>query len=287
MPSLPDVLARLSFLAATPAIVGLIVTASLIVISSDWRLSLGALSVQYVLVGLLLTRLIQPQVAVIKVLVGALVCVVLYLTARLVSETDAAASLQPGDTEEGHSPPFTAPISMSQPLASNLQPQATPSSARTLWPELAFRLLATLFVGLAIYSLSRRYPLPEVALDISFACYWLASLGLLNLVLTEEPLRAGMGLLTFITGFELLFSVLERSLSVVGFLGIANFLIALAIAYIAPSTALRQAVRQTVLQAQEAALQNSSGQHPSSVGQSASGQIAAPEAESAAGRGEG
>jgi hypothetical protein len=41
-----------------------------------------------------------------------------------------------------------------------------------------------------------------------------------------------MGLLTLITGFELFYSALERSLSVAGFLGIANFLIALAIAYL-------------------------------------------------------
>ena len=107
MPTLPDVLAKLSFLTTTPAIVGLIVTASLIVIISDWRFSLGALSVQYVLVGLLLTRLIQPQVAVIKVLIGALVCIILYLTARLVSESSEAPPSEQEDTEDGHLPLHT------------------------------------------------------------------------------------------------------------------------------------------------------------------------------------
>ena len=205
MPTLPDVLAQLSFLTTTPAIVGLIVTASLIVIISDWRFSLAALSVQYVLVGLLLTRLIQPQVAVIKVLIGALVCVVLYLTARLVDVRGEGPPLEREDAEG---------VSL---------------------PDFAFRLLAALFVGVAVYSLSRRYPLPEVPSDIGLACYWLVSLGLLVLMLTEEPLKAGMGLLTLVTGFELFYSALEHSLSVVGFLGIANFLIALAIAYLTPS----------------------------------------------------
>ncbi len=207
MPTLTDVLAQLSFLMTTPSIVGLVVTASLIVIISDWRFSLGALSVQYVLVGLLLTRLIQPQVAVIKVLIGALVCVVLYLTARLVSES------------------------------SETPPSEREDAGGVSLPDFTFRLLAALFVGLAIYSLSMRYPLPEVPSDIGLACYWLASLGLLVLMLTEEPLKAGMGLLTLVTGFELFYSALERSLSVVGFLGIANFLIALAIAYLAASGA--------------------------------------------------
>jgi len=223
MPTLPDVLAKLSFLTTTPAIIGLVITASLIVIISDWRFSLAALSVQYVLVGLLLTRLIQPQVAVIKVLIGALVCIVLYLTARLVSGSSEAPPSEREDAEDGRSRRPASPTSKTR--------------GETSLPDLAFRLLAALFVGLAVYSLSKRYPLPEVPPDIGLACYWLASLGLLVLMLTEEPLKAGMGLLTLVTGFELFFSVLERSLSVVGFLGIANFLIALAIAYLAASRA--------------------------------------------------
>lgn len=225
-----DVLAKLPFLTTTPAIVGLVVTASLIVIISDWRFSLGALSVQYVLVGLLLTRLIQPQVAVIKVLIGALVCVVLYLTARLVSESSEAPPSEREDAEDGRSRRPASPTS-------NLQLPTSKTRGETSLPDFAFRLLAALLIGLAVYSLSKRYPLPVVPLDIGFACYWLASLGLLVLMLTEEPLKAGMGLLTLITGFELFYSVLERSLSVVGFLGIANFLIALVIAYLAASRA--------------------------------------------------
>ena len=225
-----DVLAKLPFLTTTPAIVGLVVTASLIVITSDWRFSLGALSVQYVLVGLLLTRLIQPQVAVIKVLIGALVCVVLYLTARLVSESSEEPPSEREDAEDGRSRRPASPTS-------NLQLPTSKTRGGASLADFAFCLLATLFVGLAVYSLSKRYPLPEVPLDIGFACYWLASLGLLVLMLTEEPLKAGMGLLTLITGFELFYSVLERSLSVVGFLGIANFLIALVIAYLAASRA--------------------------------------------------
>jgi Ca2+/Na+ antiporter len=213
MPTLPEVLAQLSFLTTKAAIVGLVITASLIVVIRDWRLLLTALSVQYLLAGLLLTRLIQPQVAVIKVLIGALVCVVLYLTARLAVVREKEAALEQEAAEDSG------------------------SSIRTIGGEVsladfAFQLLAALFVGLVAYSLSKRYPLPEIPPDIGLTCYWLASLGLLVLMLTEEPLKAGMGLLTLITGFELFYSALEHSLSVAGFLGIANFLIALAITYL-------------------------------------------------------
>lgn len=225
MPTLPEVLAKLSFFTTTPAIVGLVITASLIVVIRDWRLSLAALSAQYVLAGLLLTRLIQPQVALTKVLIGALVCVILYLTARLVSTGEEEPTSEQEAAKDSDTP--VRAMGGGTPLA-----------------DFPFRLLAALFVGLAVRSLSIHYPLPEVPSDIGFACYWLASLGLLVLMLTDEPLKAGMGLLTLITGFELFYSALEHSLSVVGFLGIANFLIALAIAYIAAASRAEVAAKE-------------------------------------------
>ena len=213
MPTLPQVLAKLSLLTTTPAIIGLVVTASVIVVVRDWRFSLAALLGQYVLVGLLLMRLIQPQVALTKVLIGDLVCVILYLTGCLVGQDEKGSTSEQGNADER--PPLN----------------------ETSLVDFAFRLMATLFVGLAVYGLSRRYPLPELSPDIGFACYWLGSMGLLTLMLTEEPLKAGMGLLTFMAGFELFYSPLERSLSVAGFLGIANLLIALAISYLEASRA--------------------------------------------------
>jgi len=53
-------------------VAGLVVTASLIIVIRDWRVSLAALLAQYLLVGFLLTRLIAPEVATVKTLVGAL-----------------------------------------------------------------------------------------------------------------------------------------------------------------------------------------------------------------------
>ena len=70
-------------------------------------------------------------------------------------------------------------------------------------------------------------------LVLCFACYWLALVGLLVMILTAEPLKAGLGLLTFMAGFELFYAALESSLSVVGLLGIVNLFMALAIAYLA------------------------------------------------------
>ena len=58
MPIFAEILEKLSFLAGTPAVAGLALTASLIVIAGDWRLSLLALLAQYILAGLLCTRLL-------------------------------------------------------------------------------------------------------------------------------------------------------------------------------------------------------------------------------------
>jgi hypothetical protein len=98
---------------------------------------------------------------------------------------------------------------------------------------LPFRLLAVVLMGLVVSSLLNSYPLPEVPRYIGFACYWLALMGLLVMILTAEPLKAGLGLLTFISGFELFYAALEKSLSVAGLLGIVNLFMALAIAYLA------------------------------------------------------
>jgi uncharacterized MnhB-related membrane protein len=206
LPTLSEVIVRLSFLTASPAIAGLVVTASLIIVFRDWRVSLAALLAQYLLMGFLLTRLVTPEVATVKALVGALICPILYLTARQVrwdkQRSKNEMSSLPGGWE-------VFPVS---------------------WP---FRLLAVVLTGLVASSLSSRCPLPEVPRDIGFACYWLALIGLLAMILTAEPLKAGLGLLTFMAGFELFYAALESGLSVVGLLGIANLFMALAIAYLA------------------------------------------------------
>jgi len=206
VPTLSEVIARLSFLTASPAVVGLVVTASLIIMVRDWRASLAALLAQYLLLGFLLTRLIPLEVATVKTLIGALICPILYLTAR------RGRWGRQRDKD---------------------RPSPLPTGWEVFPVGLPFRLLAVVLMGLVASSLLKSYPLPEVPRDIGFACYWLALVGLLVMILTAEPLKAGLGLLTFMAGFELFYAALESSLSVVGLLGIVNLFMALAIAYLA------------------------------------------------------
>ena len=55
--------------------------------------------------------------------------------------------------------------------------------------------------------------------------------------LSEDPFRAGLCLLTFLSGFDLFFGALEPSLVVAGLIGSASFLIARAVTFLAVSHA--------------------------------------------------
>jgi len=205
MPTLIDLLARLSFLAAMPAVAGILITAGLLVVSRGWRLNVIALTLQYFFVVLLLTRLIRPEVAAVKGLIGWMICMVFYLTER------RASALERSVAAEG----------------------AAPSQRWRRWvmsARASFCLLAGILVSVAAYTAVLRIPLPEVPTDVTLACYLLAGLGLLLIGLGEAPMQVGLGLLTFLSGFDLFYVALEPSLAVTGLLGAVSFLIALATA---------------------------------------------------------
>jgi hypothetical protein len=202
LPSLYEVIDQLGFITRELAIVGLFLTGGTIAMVRDWRVSLLALLGQYLLAGLVLSRLVLPEVALIKVLIGALICPMLYLAAR-------QAGWGAG------------------------QDSASGATQREVFPAgPAFRLLAVMLMGLLAMALSQSYPLPVIPPDVELASYWLMLNGLLILMLTEHPLKAGQGLLTAIVGFELLYAPIERSLAMVWLLAVVNLLLALAIAYL-------------------------------------------------------
>lgn len=202
MPSLYELLDQIGFITRELAIVGLFITGGLMVLVQDWRASLLGLLGQYLLAGLVLSGLVLPEVALIKVLVGALICPMLYLAAR-----------QAGWGVGRNS--------------------SSGSRRRDMFPAgLAFRLLAVMLMGVLAVALSRSYPLPIVPAGVGLGSYWLMLDGLLIMMLTGHPLKAGQGLLTGIVGFELLYSPIERSLAMVWLLAVVNLLLTLAIAYL-------------------------------------------------------
>jgi hypothetical protein len=193
------------------SVVVLLLAAAALVLFNDWRIRLAALAVQYTAAALLVTQAVMVEVAFARFVVGCLVVAILVLTAYQFNfgrPTTEPAMLEPDEAPRRFEVPTGFP----------------------------FRLMAILmFVIAALYLASQpNMVLPglEVAPAINIASYVLMALGLLNLGLSEEPLRAGTGLLTLMTGFEIFFAAVEPSLAVAALLAASDFGVALAVSYL-------------------------------------------------------
>lgn len=215
MPLLSDLLARVAFLAAAPAVLGVFIAASLLVVSQDWRLNVISLAVQYFFITLLMTQLVRLELAAVKALIGWLVCLVIYLTeqqAHLIArDSDGRSDLSVRDW-------FRARIQVWK--------------SHGVSAQAAFRLLAALVVALTAYAVALAIPLPELSLGLTGVCYLVAGLGVLLIGLSQDSVRVGLGLLTFLSAFDLFYVSLEPSLVVTGLLGSLNFIIVLGMAYL-------------------------------------------------------
>ncbi len=211
---MPDILKTLSSVPGIAVLIGLLIAAALLVVLVNWRLLVLALGALYLLVGLMLTRVVPLELAAVKALVGVMISPVLYITARRVHWGHIDEGEDEADTEQPH--------------------------ARLSWlisPGLPMRLLAALLTLVLSLSLALRNPLPItgdpiISRDFTIGAFGLVLLGLLNVALNENPLKAGIGILTLLAGFELFYTAIEPTLTIVGLLGLTNLIIALAIAYL-------------------------------------------------------
>jgi hypothetical protein len=205
------------------------ITASLTVLLPDWPQALLALVIQYLLFGWLLTTLIPLPLALIKALMGAIACVILYWSARRIGELPISSS---------------GAVALDETARRRMIQGATGFHMR-----MPFRVAALSLAALATYGLALRHPLPAVPPVVSLACIWLAVVALVILGLTESPLRTGMGLLTWLMAFEMFYVSWERSLTIAGFLGMATLLVALGAGYL---TSIRGALMPTANTGEEA-----------------------------------
>ena len=103
--------------------------------------------------------------------------------------------------------------------------------------RLLFRLLTLALNGLFAYSLWRAYPLYFAPAPLTVASYWLLGLGLCLVLLNDDPLGKGEGILVALSGFEGLYLLLEQSLLAITLLGVVDLLLALGVAFLAESWA--------------------------------------------------
>ena len=225
MPNILEFLDFLSFLQGTLGIAVVLITAAIIFIVRDWRLSLLALAIQYLVVGLLSSGAIPAYMAFMKAVVGLFVTLMLYITARQVNWGNLPTDLSPEEA-----------VQIKQDRLIRLGPYMLPT-------ETPFRLLLGIAIGLLVVAITQRalLQLPVVSADMNIAIIGLAAYGLIGMSLTTEPLKAGLGLLMFMTGFELFYSSLEQSAAMLVMLATLNLILTLAISYLIQS---RQAYHQ-------------------------------------------
>ncbi len=194
-------------------------TAVLIAFFWDWRLALFALMVQYLVASLLFVDLLDPRLAIVKVLVGLFVCLILYWTARQVHYGSMPPDLS---AEEAHVVGIDKSLNLGRWHISM---------------DTAVRLGLTLLLLIVIIWLMQRPTfslpgIPESLRHIDAAVLVLVGFGLLSTAASRDPLPAGMGLFTFLTGFELFYSGLEQSVALLAMFAGLNLFLAVVIAYL-------------------------------------------------------
>lgn len=160
------------------AVLILVGTSVFLLISRDWRSSIIALSVQYLAVFWLVALNWPIGLSTVKLVAG-------WMAGAVLSASQPAEDFMDADAEVP-----TAPL---------------------------FRLLAAALVLVLAFSVAplllKHFPAPENVLSGGLV---LVGMGLLHLGLTSRPTRVVVGLLTVLSGFEVLYAAVESSVLVAG-----------------------------------------------------------------------
>jgi hypothetical protein len=169
-----------------------------ILLVTSRRLMTGLLALQYIGVFLLVSVSWPLEIAVVKLVAGWMASAVLFLTYQnlvVLNSENEVALIPPGTTFKG---------------------------------------FAAVLVGLSVYSLvplALRWFLGATSQQV-LGGVWLLGLGLLQLIFSKDSLRIIIGLLTVVSGFEILYATLEASVLMTGLLAILNIGIAFLGAYL-------------------------------------------------------
>lgn len=195
------------FTSGSVALVGLVITAACIVLISDWRLALLALTIQYVLLGLLLSNIVQPSVATVRVLSGGIAAAIVFLSIEYRAAQDYASRRTREQVEPQSQPVFVIGV--------------------------AFRFFAVVLVAVSLIGFASSMTFLGLPAYVLFGSMWLMVVGLLIAMLSRDVLRLGMGILAFTGGFGILDTAIEGSLFLYGLINIADLLIAVVVSHLA------------------------------------------------------
>ena len=185
------------------ALILLSISVIMLLVSSDWRLLIGALGLMYVGIFILVSGSYTLEMAVVKLISGWISASVLGIS--IFSETI-----------RNH---FRIYYSFS---------------------EIIFRISAAGLIGLVTVSISPGVLelISEASPEQVIGGVILLGMGLLHLGFSGQPLNTVIGLLILFGGFEILYSTIESSILVNGLLAIINLSIALVGAYLLISPSL-------------------------------------------------
>lgn len=183
---------------AIVASIAVALTGALLILSDNRRLLLATLAAQYVFVAWLVGLSLPLQVAAAKLVAGLLACAIIAV---------ALANV-------GWSGQFVTP-------------ETIPSGMIFRTIAVCLVLLAALGLGGDIWS-----TLPKISTVASYGATFLIALGLLQLGFQEESVKVGIGLLTIISGFEVVYTTIEPSLAVMALLAAVHLGIAVVVSYL-------------------------------------------------------
>jgi hypothetical protein len=176
-------------------------------ISRDWRSSIGGLALQYIGVFLLVIISWPLEMAVAKMLAGWMAGVILWVAMTYV-------------------------------------PDAWPDAEKSIKFGAIFRVLAALILALAVTSLILQTEtwLSTISTPVRWGSFMLIGMGLLQLSLTSHPLKVIIGLLTALSGFEIIYAAIETSTLVTGLLAGITLALALVGAYLLISPSMESSL---------------------------------------------
>ncbi len=220
VPTIFDLLDRLTFLRGAPSVVLLLAAAFVAVAAWDMRPIIAAVFVHYLLTGFLFVDVLDPRLAFVYTLAGLFVTAILLVTAWQVNWGRPPANLTNGEATRlglaGSRQLGRFSVTQRGLLRLGL---ATAVLVAVLWLTRAPGLFASAVL------IEPAYLEPAIA--------GLIGLGLVGLATSTEPLPSGIGLLLFLSGFGLFYGFLDQSLAMTVALVAAQLIVALAVAYLA------------------------------------------------------
>lgn len=189
--------------AAVAAFIALI-SGALSIVLNDRRWMLLMLAGEYVALTWLSATILPIQTAAVKLVVGMMACAVLALSiVRVGHDSDIA------------------------------EKEGLPSG-------IAFRVIAVLMVSASAWGLAERgwvYLPGTVSRAATLGSILLMGLGMLHIGISEEPFRVGIGLLTALAGFEIIYAAVEPSLAILALMAAVNFGVSIIVSYLMVGTA--------------------------------------------------